>query len=493
MNRLSAENLPKGTRSFSYDRNAVTTGIVHFGIGNFHRAHQAVYIEELLERGDTQWGITGVSLRSSAMKDALEPQDYLYTLAVLDEEREYRVIGAIKDVLVAPQNPQAIIDVVAAHRTQIVSSTITEKGYYLSSGKVDIDASALKAELKSLKNPKTIYGFLAQGLIQRFQNTPTAKLTIMCCDNISSGGELIAQGVQRLLSEHNVEALEWSKNHVSFISSMVDRVSPATDDKLRAAVLSDTGQHDASPVSAEPFSQWIIEDNFAGEKPAFDQVGAVFVEDIAPFERMKLSYLNAAHTIASTLGYLSGDVYVHEAIERTELLQFMRSALYENVVPNAPVPDGHDAAMYIEDVIKRFQNSHLPYANLQVGTDSSQKIQQRWFPTIEVAVNQNRDASYFAFSLAAWVVFIQTALENDVLNDPKRADFETVDIQSIDSLVESSLKIANAEKFSFYKHLEFNNAVIANVKTIRNHGIQIALSNFLKKKRLLRLIKETDL
>jgi len=493
MTRLSAENLPEGTRCFSYDRNAVTTGIVHFGIGNFHRAHQAVYVEELLERGDTQWGITGISLRSSAMKDALEPQDYLYTLAVLDEEREYRVIGSIKDVVVAPNDPKSVIELIAAPNTQIVSSTITEKGYYLSSGKVDIDAPAFKAELKSLKSPKTIYGFLAQGLIQRFQNTPTAKLTIMCCDNISSGGELIAQGVQRLLSEHNAEALEWSKNHVSFISSMVDRVSPATDDTLRKAVLRDTGRHDASPVSAEPFSQWIIEDGFAGERPAFDQVGAAFTKDISSFERMKLSYLNAAHTIASTLGYLSGDVYVHEAIERPDVLQFMRQALYKNVMPNAPVPDGCDAIIYIEDVIKRFQNCHLPYANLQVGTDSSQKIQQRWFPTIDTALSQNRDVSYFAFSLAAWVIFIQTALKNDVLNDPKKASLMKIDTRNLNTLVDSYLKIANADKFKFHKHSEFNDTVITYGQTIKNHGIQTALSSFLKEKRLLSLIEQTEL
>jgi len=344
MTRLSAKNLPENTRYFSYDRVAITTGIVHFGIGNFHRAHQAVYVEELLERGDTQWGITGVSLRSSSMKDALEPQDYLYTLAVLDEERDYRVIGAIKDVLVAPHDLKSVIELIAAPNTQIVSSTITEKGYYLSSGKVDFNTPPLEAELISLTRPTTIYGFLAQGLIQRFQHTPTAKLTIMCCDNVSAGGELLAEGVRRLLLKHSQETLDWSKNHVSFISSMVDRVSPATDDTLRKAVLRDTGRHDASPVSAEPFSQWIIEDGFAGDRPAFDQVGAAFTKDISSFER------------------------------------------------------------------------NLPYANLQVGTDSSQKIQQRWFPTIEVAVNQNRDASYFAFSLAAWVVFIQTHKRNKFID-----------------------------------------------------------------------------
>jgi len=487
MNRLSAKNIPTNTPSFSYDREAISIGIVHFGIGNFHRAHQAVYVEDLLEQGETQWGIAGVSLRSSSMKDALEPQDYLYTLAVLDEQRDYRVIGAIQDVLVATHDPKAVIDLIAAPTTQVLSSTITEKGYYLSSGKVDFHTPALKTELTSLLSPTTIYGFIALGLIQRFLNAPSSKLTIMCCDNISGGGELIKKGVSHLLSEHSPETLLWSKTHVSFISSMVDRVSPATDDTLRNAVLRDTGRRDVSPVSAERFSQWIIEDNFAGRRPAFDQVGAVFVDDISPFESMKLSYLNAAHSIASTLGYLSGDVYVHEAIEWPDIFQFTRQALYENVMSNAPVPEGYDAANYIEDVIKRFQNSHLPYANLQVGTDSSQKIQQRWFPTIDAALDQDKHVAYFAFSLAAWVIFIQKALKNDVLNDPMKAGLMKVDMRNLNTLVDRYLKIANADKFIFYKRPDFINAVITYTHSIKDHGIETALSNF------LRLIKETDL
>jgi len=303
----------------------------------------------------------------------------------------------------------------------------------------------------------------------------------MCCDNISAGGEWLSQGVRHLLQIHNPETFEWTQSHVSFISSMVDRVSPATDDALRQAVLKDTERRDASPVSAEPFSQWIIEDNFAGQKPQFDQVGAVFVDDITPFERMKLSYLNAAHTIASTLGYLTGDTYVHEAIERPDVLQFMRQALYDNVLPNAPVPDGYDGASYIEEVIKRFQNSNLPYANLQVGTDSSQKIQQRWFPTIDTALGQNKDISYFAFGLAAWVVFIQTALKNNVLNDPKTAEFQMVDTTQLDERLDSYLKTSNADKFAFYKESEFIKAVNAYLKGIKSNGITAALMNFLKK------------
>lgn len=490
MTQLSANNLPETIQIPRYDRETITTGIVHFGVGNFHRAHQAIYVDDLLNEGVKKWGITGVSLRSPSMRNSLKPQDYLYTLAKLSEATEYRVIGAIKNILVAPENPKAVIDILAAPTTQLISSTITEKGYGLASGSVDLEHSALKTEFTSLENPMTIYGFLARGIIQRFETAAQSKLTIMCCDNISAGGELLKVGVEHLLGEHNAEAHNWSQSHVSFISSMVDRVSPSTDDALRGLVQNDTKRRDVAPVSAEPFTQWIIEDNFAGARPAFDQVGAVFVDDIEPFEKMKLGYLNCAHTIASTLGYLYGDTYVHESLERPEVLGFMRQALYENVLPNAAVPDGYDGATYIEDVIKRFQNSHLPYANLQVGTDSSQKIQQRWFPTINQALKQNADVSYFEFCLGAWVVFIQTALENDVLNDPKKAEFEKVMSDNLNEnitpflkaanseKVKPYLKVANADQFNFYKKSSFIKAVNGYAKKIRENGIEQAVTNF---------------
>lgn len=490
MTQLSAHNLPDTIAVPSYDREAVTTGIVHFGVGNFHRAHQAVYADDLLNGGAAHWGITGVSLRSSSMRDLLKPQDYLYTLAVLSDATEYRIIGAIKNILVAPEDPQAVIDILAAPTTQLVSSTITEKGYGLASGSIDLEHPALKAEYLSLQNPTTIYGFLARGIIARFETAARSKLTIMCCDNISAGGELLKAGVQHLLGKHNLEALHWSQSHVSFISSMVDRVSPATDDALRDLVTRDTKRRDTSPVSAEPFTQWIIEDNFAGSRPAFDQVGAVFVDDIEPFEQMKLRYLNCAHTIASTLGYLSGDKFVHEALERTEIFNFMRKALYENVLPNAAVPSGYDGATYIEDVIKRFQNSHLPYANLQVGTDSSQKIQQRWFPTIDQALKRDANVSYFEFCLAAWTVFIQTALNNDVLNDPKKAEFEQISREKLgenitpflgsanSENIKYCLQAANADQFIFYNQSTFMQSVNRWAEKIQSNGIIKAIISF---------------
>lgn len=479
MSPLSPNNLPKNASIFSYDRDAVSAGIVHFGIGNFHRAHQAVYCEDLLNRGSTQWGIVGISLRSSNVHDALKPQDCLYTLATLAATPDYRVIGAIKDILVAPKNAQAVIDVIASKTTQVVSSTITEKGYCLVSGKVDFEHPDLQAECASIDNPATIYGYLARGIAKRCHEEQSgSRLTIMCCDNISGGGDLLRVGVHHLLKLHDPAALVWCQDNVSYVSSMVDRVCPATDQGLRDRVARDTGRQDAWPVSTEPFRQWIIEGDFAGQRPEFDTVGAAFVEDIAPFEQMKLRYLNAAHSIVSTLGYLCGFQFVHEALAQTEILNFTRQALYQNILPNAAVPEGYDGAAYIEQVLERFQNSDLPYANLQVGTDSSQKIQHRWFPTIDRAISRNGKISHFAFCLGAWAVFVQKAIENEALNDPQKLRFEQVDTEDIEHTVRAYLEIADAGRFAFSRQTQFTASVIQHAKNIRAFGLMRSLAEF---------------
>lgn len=483
MTRLSGKTLPAHIRSFRYDRANVVPGIVHFGIGNFHRAHQAVYCDDLLEKGDMRWGITGVSLRSSSMRDALKPQDYLYTLATLGEHTEYRVIGAIKNVLVAHENPQAVIDAVARSATHLVSVTITEKGYCLASGSVDFSQTDLQTELLSLQRPKTVYGYIARAIIQRAQLTDgNAKLTIMSCDNISAGGDLLKEGVERLLKQHNKYALAWSQAHVGFVSSMVDRVSPATGDALRNSVLHHLQLEDAWPVSTETFRQWIIEDKFSGERPDFHHVGAVFVEDIIPFEKMKLRILNAAHSMIAALGYLYGDAFVHETLKRSEVLIFIREALYNDVLPNIVIPSEYDGSAYIESVITRFQNTNLPYANLQVCTDSSQKIQHRWFPTIDHAIEKKKDCTYFEFCLGVWAMFIQSALDNSDLIDPNLSQFDKVDKRVLTPMIEAYLIIANADRFSFYHQENLFNHINQCAEHIKVYGISIALNKFLESK-----------
>lgn len=476
--QLSTEAMSKRGDKLGYDRDCVKTGVVHFGVGNFHRAHQAIYCDDLLKNGGTDWGITGVSLRSDSVQQALKPQDYLYTLTTLGETVEYRVVGSIKNILVAPSNPQAVIDLIGHSNTQLISSTITEKGYYLSSGRIDFDADHLKADIGSLTAPKTIYGFIAAGIIRRsMSNDENTKLTVLCCDNISNGGAWIKKGVQHLLGLHDAKASYWAKSNVTFISSMVDRVSPETRDALRERVRLETQYSDAWPVSAEPYCQWIIEDRFASVRPRFDTVGAVFVEDIMLFEQMKLRYLNAAHTIVSTLGDLSGDTYVHEAMKRSEISNFVRKVLTESILPNTTVPKGQDGHAYIQAVLDRFHNDSLPYANLQVGSDSSQKIQQRWFPTIDASLQEKRDTSHFEFCLGAWVVFIKMNIKSNTLNDPKTARFSSVKTDDTKQLVLDYLKIANADMFHFYSAGDFIDNITQHVINIDKYGLKQSLEN----------------
>lgn len=477
MDRLNRASLPKlmpGVKAPAYAQASITAGIVHFGAGNFHRAHQAAYCDALLNIGETKWGIIGVSLRSSRMRDNLAPQDFLYTQAVLGESTDYRIIGVIQNMLVAPEDPQAVIEVVARDETQLVTTTITEKGYCLANGKVDRQHCEFAKDLESLELPQTTYGYIAAALINRCAGHGLP-ITILCCDNIQAGGHHLKVGVQILLERHSADTLVWAAQNVAFTSSMVDRVTPATDEVLKRQVAERTGLVDAAPVAAEPFTQWIIENNFAGERPPFDLVGALFVEDIEPFEKIKLRFLNAGHSMLAALGYLAGDRFVHQALQRPAIANFTEQALKRNVLPVTSVPNGINGENYIDQVLERFSNANLPYAVLQVGTDSSQKIQQRWLPTIDDALAENRDVSYFAFALAAWVNFIRKAVLSEDLNDPLHDDFANSEFECD---VRGFLLLAGADRFSFFNNDLFMAKVDYFHRSIDKVGVEQALEAF---------------
>lgn len=463
------ENVARG----SYTRDDIRPGIVHFGVGNFHRCHQAVYVHKLLCMRELQWGIVGVSMRSSKLRDLLAPQDFLYTEVTLSKHTELRLIGSILDILVAPEDPAAVIRQVADANIKLVTTTITEKGYCLSSGHIDTEHPDIVADSESLEAPVTIYGYLAAALIQRHKKKGEP-LSVLCCDNILSGGEHLQAGVQMLLQRHNRDSLKWTKEHVSFASSMVDRVSPATDDSLKQVVRDTLDLEDAWPVSAEPFSQWVIEDKFSAERPPFDKVGALFTDDISLFEQMKLRFLNAGHSIISVLGYLNGQASVHQALEQAAILDFFQQALHDSILPVATIPANYKGEDYIFEVLQRFKNSALPYAVQQVNTDSSQKIQQRWFPTIDDALAQQADTGLLSFIVAAWVSYVLKALGAGELNDPLCDKFMTAQRHGGD-VVQQFLLIAGADRFSFFQSTDFMEAVMSDYKTLENTDITTAL------------------
>jgi fructuronate reductase len=487
MKQLSCANLSElsnGVKATAYDRDSVSAGIVHFGVGNFHRAHQAVYCDALLSQGETKWGIIGVSLRSPTIRDKLSPQNFLYTQATLhststdsvteSDTSDYQVIGAIQNILVAPENPQTVINAVANCRTQLVTTTITEKGYCLANGDIDQHHGDIAADLESIDRPQTSYGYIAAAVIKRcVDNAPP--LTILCCDNIQAGGDHLQNGVQMLLQRHSPETLVWLAHNVAFCASIVDRVTPVTTDALKQAVTEKVGLVDAAPVAAEPFTQWIIEDHFVGDRPPFDRVGALFVDDIVPFEKVKLRFLNAGHSMLAAMGYLAGDVFIHDALQRPALADYTEKVLKLNVLPVTSVPDSVDGEDYIDQVLERFRNANLPYAVLQVGSDSSQKIQQRWLPSIDDSLTQKRDAPRLAFALASWVSFILKALANDDLNDPMANAFAKYELAGAPSYVKGFLAIAGAERFACFNDDSFMADVEKFHLAIESDGIEQAL------------------
>ena len=481
MHRLNNKNLPaerSDVSVFCYDRNTVSNGIVHFGVGNFHRTHQAIYCEDLLCQGESKWGISGVSLRSTGMRDALAPQDFLYTQVTLGGQNSYRVVGALNTVLVAPQDPAAVIAAVANSTTQLVTTTITEKAYYLAAGAIDFEHSDLLADSRSLAAPKTVFGYLAAAIIQRKRNSG-APLTVMCCDNIRSGGAHLQRGVDRLLAAHCNDSQRWATQQVSFISSMVDRISPATDTALKTQLANSLELIDEWPVGAEPFSQWVIEDNFRAERPPFDRVGALFVEDVAPYEEMKLRLLNAAHSAIAVLGYLSGDHYINEALQRSDILNFVKHWLLNDVVPVIEVPCGWDAHDYTEQIMLRFSNAAIPYSVQQVNTDSSQKIRQRWLSTVAEALKQGKGATGYAFALAAWIYYIHQSATGDDLQDPLASQLRAI-IDSGHQVVTNIINLLdNGDTFQLNQHEPFIARVNDHFDTMLHQGLPSTLAQWL--------------
>lgn len=476
------ENRSPSIDGMPYDRNSIQPSVVHFGVGNFHRCHQAVYMDRLLRQGFDSWGIIGVSMRSTKTRDALKSQDFLYTVVTLDGQASFRIIGSILDILVAPEDLGAVVKLIAEKSTKLVTTTITEKGYCLSSGNIDHSHIDMSADEANLGKPRTIYGYLAAGIILR-SRSDAGPLSIVCCDNIEAGGQKLRAGVYALLKIHAPHLEDWTDKNISFASSMVDRVAPATDDALKTLVDSTLNLEDAWPVSAEPFSQWIIEDKFAGPKPPLDEVGVIFTPDIVKYQKMKLRFLNASHSIIAVLAHLTGHKNIHNALEHPPIFEFVVRVLRETILPVTDIPEGFEASNYIIDVILRFQNSALPYSAQQVNTDSSQKINLRWFPIIDDALKKRNDTRLMSFMIAAWVIYIEKALEDDELSDPLRAELVKIH-QNGTTNIGQFLKAIGADKFSFMDSSSFKAAVTRAYETLSDNDVSIAITDVLNETEL---------
>jgi fructuronate reductase len=400
-------SLPTGVRRPSYDRGAVSSGIVHIGLGAFHRAHQAVYTDDCLARGEREWGITGLSLRSSDVSNALEPQDGLYTVLERNPDGDCaRVIGAVREVVAVPVSPMLAMRRLTDPATRIISLTVTEKAYCQNarSGTLDETHPGVIADLAGAGLPRTVPGLLVEALARR-RTAGTPPCTVVVCDNLPSNGATVARIVTRFAECRDPGLARYVADAIPFPCTMVDRIVPATTEVDRVAVEAH-GYRDAWPVIAEPFSQWVIEDRFAAGRPRWEDAGALVVRNVAPFEAMKLRILNGAHSALAYLGASAGIETVADAVTEPTLAAFLRRLWDKDVVPTVPAVPGVDLAWYTAQLEERFRNRAIRHRLQQIAMDGSQKLPQRLLAPALDRLGAGVSPRFIALAVAGWARYL---------------------------------------------------------------------------------------
>jgi fructuronate reductase len=417
LSRTTLPWLPANVRRPAYDPSATRIGIVHMGPGAFHRAHQAVYIDDLLA-SHPDWGICGVSLHSAEVRDALAPQDGLYTLALLGGNTSLRVIGSHRELLCAPLQQPAVLARLADPAVRLVTLTITEKGYCLAGDGLDFAHPDIAHDLQHPLTPKSAVGYLVAGLAAR-RARGIAPYTVLSCDNLAGNGLKLRKATLQFALRIDAGLAEWIESAVAFPCSMVDSITPATDDALRRRVDSQLGCTDAWPIQREVYSQWVVEDHFCNARPPLEEAGVVMGNDIAGHDRAKLRLLNGAHSTLAYLGLLLGIDTVGEAMRHASLAHFVERLMRESIAPAIALPAGLDADRYIDDILARFRNPAVQHRLSQIAWDGSQKIPVRLLGTIGDALSKQRDIAPPCIAVAAWMCFVRRQARHGVaLVDP---------------------------------------------------------------------------
>lgn len=392
MERLSKAalgSLPADISAPSYLDDDIRVGIVHFGLGNFHRAHEAMYIDRLLQAGGArEWAICGVGLleRDERMRDVLNEQDGLYTLTLRHPDRvdEIAVIGSIRRFLHAPEQPVALLEQLTDQAVRIVSLTITEGGYVedATGGKRAGDDPLVIAETtEDLSEPRTAFGWIVAALRER-RRLGIPPFTVLSCDNVPGNGVVARRSVDAVARLVDPDLADWIALEVAFPSTMVDRITPVTVEADIDRIRERVGVEDAWPVAAEPFEQWVIEDDFPTGRPDFGAAGATIVADVHAYEAIKIRLLNGGHQAIAYAGQLAGHKYVHEAVGDPHIVAFVRDYMEQDVVPTLAVPEGIDLAGYINELFRRFGNPSIADTLARLGTDASNRIPKFVLPTI---------------------------------------------------------------------------------------------------------------
>jgi fructuronate reductase len=401
--RLSLETLDAarpGVARPAFDPRSLMCGIVHLGLGAFHRAHQALYTDEAIARAGGDWGIVGVSMRKPDAADAVAAQDGLYTVEVLDARPSYRIAGALRRALALPRAPQAVADALAAPGTHVVTLTITEKGYCLDArGELDVAHPDIVHDLAAPGSPRSAVGVLAQALAARAA-AGAPPLTVISCDNLADNGARLGAAVRAFTERAWLGLSPRLEALAAFPETMVDCIVPATDAASRARVEAALGLADEASVQREAFSQCVIQDRFAGPRPAWEQAGAEIVADVAAHRRLKLHVLNAAHSALAYLGLPRGRAYVRQAIADPALARFLDRLIEVEVAPALPELPVRD---YWAGVRRRLANPAVDHRLDQIAQDGAQKLAQRVYPLMIGNARAGRPVDGLARVVHAWM------------------------------------------------------------------------------------------
>jgi mannitol 2-dehydrogenase len=399
-----------------YDRAALKCGILHMSVGGFHRSHEAVYIDDLLNKTPGDWMICGVGLlpNDDANVKALQDQNTLYTVVERTAKGDTaRIIGSMKEILHAPSNPQAVIDRMMDPAIRIVSLTITEKGYcYDSSGKLDFTNAAIKNDLENPNAPKTMYGYVV-GALARRRKEGMKPFTVMSCDNLPGNGHLTKRLILQFAEKIDNSLAQWIGENVSFPNAMVDRITPITTPEIVKLAADKFGVQDAWPVVCEDFRQWVLEDDFCNGRPALETVGVQIVEEVDPYEKMKVRLLNSSHSALAYLSYLLGHRQVDKAMNDPLIGKFVRVYMDKDITPCVPDVPGINLDQYKDKLIERFSNPAIADQVQRLAEDGSTKLPNGMLPCVREHLKAGTSFKYIALAIAGWLRYMYGLDEQD--------------------------------------------------------------------------------
>lgn len=472
----------------NYSPSAHKAGILHLGVGAFHRAHQAAYTDAALAASGGDWRIVGVSLRSTEIADTLNAQDGLFTLVERGTQgAKANIIGSIESVLAAARDVNAVLAEFTKPNIKLVTLTVTEKAYGIDRAANDIDEAhpAVAADLKAAHAPTGVLGLLTEGLrLRRVALGEKAALTVLCCDNLPENGQLLRAGVLGFARRVDADLAQWIEKTITFPSSMVDRITPAATDETFAIANELTGLTDAAAIETEPFVQWVIEDNFAAGHPDWATGGALFVKDVEPYENMKLRMLNGAHSLLAYAGHLSGHIYVRDTMQDTALKALVDLHMQAAAATLGPL-EGIDLDHYRAELIDRFINPEIAHQTYQIAMDGTQKLQQRIFTPAISAVDAGQSIETFAFATAAWMRYALGTHENGTsfeLRDPRETDIETALSGTVGTASSIFIALSNMANFmpeALKNNNNFSAATQKHLAKILDDGMAKAIASLI--------------